>query len=537
MPRNNAISVQLLAWMAVVGAMALCGVASAQVQYTLGQTEAHLNSLLSSPYVQPTPRAIAYDAGQDGLADMGIDSFVVGVTPGTAGAGYTWTDASGTTMDVPSLNLYSYRLTDFSVTAPKTKVVITGGNHADEQHSLYVLQGMVDFMDSSDPAAQQLRAMADIYVYPQVNPEGNWAPDAGKSSGVAQQPSHPNLDHNRYWDDPATPVGTYDLPWAETVILTDAMVADTGATDVGYVFDFHTPGPTQSGTSFIYADSASAGSDFGTQILDTGNFTITTSNPDQGMVRGWGTSPSGLNATYGFTPEIRRQGDDDPPLYESLGEDLARALSTAIVGDPGPGPQDDPPAVGQSLLVDFNNRLTPAVGNWNVIDAEYNSGGTVGLVASDGAVTSAELVLPTILDSGSDGWDQGTNDVPAWAVLEAADDYSYFQGDSVFLLTGLGEGQEYELELIASRNLDRNTIVNISGQAFAWNDLDAYVNGDTLFLESVFADDLGRIAIDFDVAGTSGAINALRLTAVPEPATLGLLALGGLAMLRRRRKA
>ena len=535
MSRNTAVSVRGLAWAVVVGVLSLSGLASGQVQYTLQQTENHLTSLLSSPYVQPTSSAAAYDAGLDGLADTGIDSFVIGTTPGTAGAGYTWTDASGTTMNVPSQNLYSYRLTDFSVTTPKTKVVLTGGNHADEQHSLYVLQGMVDFMNSSDPAAQQLRAKADIYVYPQVNPEANWAPDAGKSSGVAQQPSHPNLDHNRYWDDPATPVGTYNLPWAETVILTNAMMADTMATDVGYVIDFHTPGPKESGTSFINADSASASSDFAKAVKATGSFTISTSNPASGMVRGWGTSATGLNATYGFTPEVRRQGDDDPSLYFSLGEDMARALSTAVTGDPGPDPGDDPPAVGQSLLVDFNNRLTPSESNWNVIDAEYHSGGTVGLVTSDGTVTSAALVLPTILDSGSDGWDQANHDVPTWAVREAADDYSYFQNDSVFLLTGLGAGQEYELELIACRNLDRDAIITIGDQVFTWNDQTAYVNGDTFLLESVFADELGRIRIDFDIAGTSGAVNALRLTAVPEPATMGLLALGGMALLRRRR--
>lgn len=499
--------------------LTLASAAGAQVTYTLQQTADHVAAIASSPYVLPTASAVALGHS---------NPFLIGRTPGTAHGGYLWQG-----QNVPQQDLLAYRVSDFSVGAPKTKIVLTAGQHADEQHSLYVLQGLVDFALSADPVAMSLRQRAEIIVYPQVNPEGNWAPGAGKTVGVGFQPEHPTEDMNRFWHVADVPSGTHNRPWSNTQIVRDAMILDTGRSNVGYVIDFHTPGPTQTGKPYIYAEPTEAAAPFADAIRANNSMTIDHETAVTGMLRSWSKSSDGLNATYSYTPEIPRQSGDNLATYSGFGQTIARALNYAILAEDN---SDTTAPVDVQYKIDFNARLNPGAG-WNVV-GQSNSNTPVTLTDTTGQLHGASIALPTILDSATgDGWNQSAHALPAWASLGAADDYSFFQSDSVFLLTGLGAGRAFDIELLIARDLDRSSTITIAGESLAWNDrTNGYLAGDTILFQNVLADSLGRINISFDIAGTSTAINAIHITGVPEPALTAPLAAAAAITLRRRRR-
>ena len=54
-------------------------------------------------------------------------------------------------------------------------------------------------------------------------------------------------------------------------------------------------------------------------------------------------------------------------------------------------------------------------------------------------------------------------------------------------------------------------------------------------VETLIADGSGEITLTVDGGGGTTAITAYSLTAFPEPASLGLLGVGGLLLLKRRR--
>jgi|GEM_PF-3713206 len=516
-------------YLAAIAVVGFAGTALGQVSYPLSQTRNLVVSAAASPYVAPTASALAYTpATPSAYAD-----YIIGMTPGTAGGGYTW---FGT--NVPSLEMLAFRVTDFTVNTPKTKVIITGGQHADEQHSLYVLQGFVNFLLSADAAAASIRTKADIFVYPQINPEGNWAPNAGKSSGIGFQPEHPTEDMNRFWNVADVPSGTYSRPWSNTIIARDAMRLDTQSTGVGFVFDLHTPGPTQTGKPFIFASATDAASPFGAAITAENRFSFDVDPGETGMLRTWSKTAAaqgGLGAQYAFTPEIHRQSGDAPATYESYGQSLAMALYSALSVN-----QPEAPATGTEYRIDFHNRLLPGSG-WNVITAAMSNSSPT-LLDATGVSRGASIALPTLLASTADGWNQAANPLPTWAVLNAADDYLFTQSDTTMLLSGLGANRYYDLELIMARDLNRTTTVTVGENTVAWNEqLHGYQNGDTVLFANVFTGANGQILLSFDIAGTSGAFNALRLvdvtpvSAVPEPASLAVLGLGVVALLPRRR--
>ena len=341
-----------LLWLSALSPVAV----GEHIFYTLEQTEQHLRQIAPSPWVRPTPSARGFNhggLGADGAGDLG--RFIIGRTPGTEGGGYTWGPDE---LPVPAQSIYAFHLSDFETEGDKVRVIIVGGQHADEQHSLHALEGMVDFLLGDDPRAAALRRRAEFFIYPQVNPEGNWAPGAGKSSGIAQQPEQPRLDMNRFWHEPDTAHAPWDRPFANIQIVRGAMKVDTAPADaagegaaekagddgeageVGYLFDFHTPGPTRRGQPFIYVTRRDRDSAFGRAVLEDGTFTLRTSAGHRGMLRIWSKTPAegcGLGVQHGFTPEITRQDDDEPDTYRALGATLAHALHAALVEQMGEG--------------------------------------------------------------------------------------------------------------------------------------------------------------------------------------------------------
>jgi len=108
--------------------------------------------------------------------------------------------------------------TNPSGTSPRTKIVLISGNHNTEYSGNWALQGAVDFLPSlHDARAAELRDVAEVYVYPMVNP--------GRPVSLVRR-GNPELtgmgygDHNRVWD--RTGISTIDA-------FTAAMKRDTAA--------------------------------------------------------------------------------------------------------------------------------------------------------------------------------------------------------------------------------------------------------------------------------------------------------------------
>jgi murein tripeptide amidase MpaA len=178
--------------------------------YPVSRMTNYVDSIKSNPYVSPTPSA---------SADLIIGQSAGGV------------DDCGRTVDPQ--DLYAFKITNPAATGDKTKVVLVGGNHACETLGSFGLEGMLDFLLSGAPAAEELLASAEFYVYPMVNMDGRYA------GYYRSTPENSTEDTNRHWGN-TTGFNMTQLETIYQAILADLPFDEflyTGGTD--YFLDFH----------------------------------------------------------------------------------------------------------------------------------------------------------------------------------------------------------------------------------------------------------------------------------------------------------
>ena len=202
-----------------------------------------------------------------------------------------------------------------------------------------------------------------------------------------------------------------------------------------------------------------------------------------------------------------------------------------------------PSTTSDSGFTTENNSATLKIISGNLI--RYSDGAATGVnlegrTASGGVagIGAANITADSSLSFASTGV------IPNNAQIDTS---FYSVGKTIFSFTGLNDSLTYDLELLsrlvfnnapARNNMD--WIVNeglASQQELTVNPTVApFVQGFT----GVVTNGSGVITLSVDTGSGGGAntahINAIELTAIPEPASLALLGLGGLCMLGGRRR-
>jgi hypothetical protein len=171
--------------------------------YPYARTVTHTAAIAASPWVQPTASA------NEGL--------IVGQSPGGI-------DDLGRT--IAPKNLYGFKITDSASTAPKTRVALVGGVHANETLGNLTLEALVDWLLEDSLEANLVRKQTEFFVYPLANPDGRFA---GYNRSTVQ---HEDDDPNRFWNPPS--YGGLD----DIRTIGEALREDTSA-DVDFLIDFH----------------------------------------------------------------------------------------------------------------------------------------------------------------------------------------------------------------------------------------------------------------------------------------------------------
>ena len=149
---------------------------SHHIPYPMHYVKQQVATWLTSPYVTPTPSA---------------DSAGRLLTTG----GAVWMTKGGHNEAgkiIPPHPLYAVRITDPTVEAPHQAILVSG-NHGGEHVANHAIDGLVAWLISDDTAAQELRRMCKITIYPMINPDGRYG---GYSRGNQYIPQG---DHNRMW--------------------------------------------------------------------------------------------------------------------------------------------------------------------------------------------------------------------------------------------------------------------------------------------------------------------------------------------------
>ena len=178
---------------------------------------------------------------------------------------------------------------------------------------------------------------------------------------------------------------------------------------------------------------------------------------------------------------------------------------------------------------------------WNSIDAG-TSPNPASLVDTGGNVTGASVAYTA--EGGVQSLILGTQPDPNltnnYLFSDAADGFNAIQ----LLLSGLVDNGDYELVLYVASNDanggDRSLTGTANGVAFSatGDPQSTFINGENVVELAVTADGTGSISILESNPGNSGGeidLNGLQLENAPEPASLGLLMLGSIMGLRRRR--
>lgn len=296
--------------------------------FTVSRTADFTASLIGNPNVTATA--------------SGNASFVIGQTLGTAGGGYT--DDLG--RNVPSQDLYGYKITDPTATGSKFKIVTTTGNHPGEMSGSWTNQGFVEFALSDDPAAIELRQYAEIYVYPLTAPEG-------QSMGYFRStPQNPAANHNRQWN--AT------SGFTELEVVTSAMIADTGG-NVDFFLDFHS---ISNGLEYYSAEENALTS----ETIDNLRVLEPTVSRRGTSGSSWaaGFGSNALNAEVSLTPETGYLGSQPVSRYLTYGENYARAILSTIKAQLPPEPRSE------SVFLQKVDTLNPQ------LHLRFNETGTAG---------------------------------------------------------------------------------------------------------------------------------------------------------------
>ncbi|MEI7850702.1 MAG: PEP-CTERM sorting domain-containing protein [Kiritimatiellales bacterium] len=195
-------------------------------------------------------------------------------------------------------------------------------------------------------------------------------------------------------------------------------------------------------------------------------------------------------------------------------------------------------------------------GNWNTVGT---IGGVTNLVDwNTGLQTTLGIINNNWTGTaGTDGWKAGQN--LSWVNEKAANDYLFMASDfmdsktATITLYGLTDGTQYRLELVSSENYWAigNADIKAGGNWASsdyqgkytsnigqnWNGQTAYNDSNWLIWDSVYSSS-GSIALTVTLPvgfGKVATVNALRVEAVPEPASVMMIGLGGLLIVGYRR--
>lgn len=263
--------------------------------YPTTRTTAKVNEWLTSSYADDTPSTT---------------NGIISLTTSRPDAVYGKT--------VPALPLHALRITNPASGYTKNKMLLTSGSHAGEPPAQWTLEGEVQFLLSSDSAAALLRDWFNIYVYPQINPQGRWA-------GCTY-----DCPEDRYTD--------VALSWAtgtleNVVAIKAAITTDTGGT-LHAGLDHHSfqdaanyvhYGGVTNPAAYKHAEWAAA------MIVQQADYVVNTSNLPESMKTFFETLGAAVCVAAGDETSSALVYGAPIQAYYDHGEDLMRAMHALLV--------------------------------------------------------------------------------------------------------------------------------------------------------------------------------------------------------------
>ena len=198
--------------------------------------------------------------------------------------------------------------------------------------------------------------------------------------------------------------------------------------------------------------------------------------------------------------------------------------------------------VGDTIGIDFGNDAGQTA-NWNNL-GQPGTDKAAGTMVTTNGVTVTEVAFTTTNPMGS-GENSSSATSSSYDIPSTAQGDDWYEGNSaqyVFTFTGLDNSLTYNLTIGsywvdegAAKNENRNTGWEVGGTqlyTIAASEDNSYVTFENLSTTD------GTITIstwDYNDNQVS-AVSALTLTAIPEPATIGMLGLGTVGLLAFRRR-
>lgn len=323
------------------------------IPYSYGRMADKVAEYKLSPYVSPT---ISADS-----------NLVIGQSPGG-------TDDLGRT--IAPRDMWGFKITDSATpSAGKTKIVLTSGLHANEVLGSHTLEGTIDWMLSDDPRAVGLRELAEVFVYPMLNPDGRFA---GNNRATIQNPYQ---DPNCCWS-PTGFKNWQDKP--DLKVSGEAMMADLQVTTGGeadYFIDYHstvTTSPVADDFMFLHPEKRHTYDPFWIHLLKLTDTLF--------ALRSTSTGPTSANfgevelgAQFDATFETSFHPTRGEDYYDEMGKDIGVAFYLALTRIKADVDNDGFVGITDLNAILSNWNKTVRRGDWDAGDIGGDGDGFIGI--------------------------------------------------------------------------------------------------------------------------------------------------------------